>query len=125
MLGPAAFVGFVPVRDLGAARSFYSDILGLKVLEENEFSVVVDACGTAIRLTLVPDLKPQPFTIAGWEVDDIALCIDALIASGVTMQRYDQMDQDERGVWTTPNGDRVAWFTDQDGNVLSLTSLAD
>ena len=31
------------------------------------------------------------------------------------------MNQDSDGVWTTPGGDQVAWFTDPDGHVLSLT----
>jgi hypothetical protein len=38
--------------------------------------------------------------------------------------RYDGMDQDDNGVWTTPGGDQVAWFADPDGNVLSLTQFA-
>ena len=33
-------------------------------------------------------------------------------------------EQDERGVWTTPDGSQVAWFLDPDGNVLSLTQFA-
>ena len=33
------------------------------------------------------------------------------------------MEQDELGVWTTPGGDRIAWFADPDGNVLSLTQF--
>jgi predicted enzyme related to lactoylglutathione lyase len=38
------------------------------------------------------------------------------------MLRYDGMDQDARGIWMTPGGDRVAWFADPDGNTLSLTA---
>jgi hypothetical protein len=37
--------------------------------------------------------------------------------------RYEGMDQDSDGVWTAPGGDKVAWFTDPDGNVLSLTQF--
>jgi hypothetical protein len=37
---------------------------------------------------------------------------------------YEGLDQDDHGVWTTPNGDLVAWFKDPDSNVLSLTQLA-
>jgi catechol 2,3-dioxygenase-like lactoylglutathione lyase family enzyme len=43
---------------------------------------------------------------------------------GVAFLRYDGMDQDEGGVWTTPDGDQVAWFADPGGNVLSLTQFA-
>jgi len=33
------------------------------------------------------------------------------------------MEQDTRGIWTSPSGARVAWFRDPDGNVLSLTQF--
>jgi catechol 2,3-dioxygenase-like lactoylglutathione lyase family enzyme len=124
VLADANFVAFIPVRDLTVARRFYVDILGLILRDENPFAVVVDAGGTVLRLTQVSDLPPQPFTIAGWEVPAIEEEIDALVSSGVSFNRYDGMDQDERGIWTTPGGDLVAWFVDPDGNTLSLTSLA-
>jgi hypothetical protein len=78
---------------------------------------------TTVRLTAVPDFRPQSFTVAGWLVDDIGTTIDALNRAGVELLRFDGMDQDPRGIWTTPGGDRVAWFTDPDGNVLSVTSI--
>jgi catechol 2,3-dioxygenase-like lactoylglutathione lyase family enzyme len=119
-----SFIAFIPVRDLTAARHFYGEVLGLAVLEESPFDVVVDAMGTMLRLTKVEDLLIQPFTIAGWQVPDMRVAIDSLTRVGVTFTRYDGMDQDDRGVWTTPGGDEVAWFTDPDGNTLSLTRFA-
>ena len=120
----ARFVGFVPVRNLAASKDFYVDTLGLTLTEESPFAVVLDAGGTTIRLTEVPDLRPQPFTIAGWEVSDIRELAQSLKSSGVEFRRYDGMEQDELGVWTTPGGDAVAWFVDPDGNTLSLTMFA-
>ena len=38
-------------------------------------------------------------------------------------EKYDFLEQDNSGVWTSPNGSKVAWFKDPDGNVLSLTEL--
>jgi len=124
MLSEAALMAFIPVRDLATARSFYGSTLGLRVTEENPYAVALDARGTMLRLTQVDDLRVQPFTVAGWQVGDIRAVVDALSARGVAFTRYDGMDQDERGIWTTPGGDRVAWFTDPDGNTLSLTSFA-
>ena len=46
-----------------------------------------------------------------------------LSARGVVVLRYDGMDQDDSGGWTTPGGDRVAWFPDPAGNILSLTQF--
>ena len=118
-------MAFIPVRDLAAARAFYVGTLGLPVTDENPFAVVLNAGGTVLRLTQVDDLRPQPFTIAGWVVPDIGAAVDALAGRGVTFTRYEGMDhQDEKGIWTTPGGDRVAWFKDPDGNTLSLTSFS-
>ena len=40
---------------------------------------------------------------------------------GVTFEKYPFVKDQESGIWTTPNGDKVAWFKDPDGNVLSLS----
>jgi catechol 2,3-dioxygenase-like lactoylglutathione lyase family enzyme len=124
MASEGSFIAFIPVSDLSSARYFYSDLLGLPVLEESPFAVVVDAMGTMLRLTKVEDLRVQAFTIAGWQVPDMRAAIDSLTGVGVIFTRYVGMDQDDRGVWTMPGGDQVAWFTDPDGNTLSLTRFA-
>jgi catechol 2,3-dioxygenase-like lactoylglutathione lyase family enzyme len=123
LLDRAPLIAFIPVSDLAVARRFYEQTLGLRVTGENPYSVVLTAGGSILRLTQVDDLHPQPFTIAGWEVADIGVAVDALVARGITFTRYDGMGQDAKGVWTTPGGDFVAWFTDPDGNTLSLTSF--
>jgi catechol 2,3-dioxygenase-like lactoylglutathione lyase family enzyme len=125
MSSEGSFIAFIPVRHLTDARHFYGDVLGLPILEESPFDVVVDAMGTMLRLIKVEDLRVQPFTIAGWQVPDMRVAIDSLTSAGIVFARYDGMDQDDRGVWTTPDGDEVAWFTDPDGNTLSLTRFAD
>ncbi|MFE9575750.1 VOC family protein [Nocardia sp. NPDC006044] len=80
--------------------------------------------GTMIRVTAVEKLVPQPFTVLGWAVADIAGSVAALVSRGVEFVRYDGIGQADNGVWTTPGGDQVAWFTDPDGNVLSLTEFS-
>jgi catechol 2,3-dioxygenase-like lactoylglutathione lyase family enzyme len=124
VLDGAAFIGFIPVRDIFEARGFYERVLGLRVTEDTPFALVLDANGTMLRVTPVPGLAVQSFTIAGWRVDDIAAAVRGLEAKGVPFTRYDGMDQDELGIWTAPSGDKVAWFTDPDGNTLSLTEFA-
>jgi catechol 2,3-dioxygenase-like lactoylglutathione lyase family enzyme len=123
MLENAPLIAFIPVTDLERARTFYVDTLGLEVTDESPFALVVDAHGTMLRLTPVGDLRPQPFTVVGWSVPDIATTAGVLAEHGVPFRRYDGMDQDERGIWTSPSGDRVAWFADPDGNTLSLTTF--
>jgi len=124
VLKGASFVGFIPVRDPDVARSFYEGILGLTVLEDTPFALVLECYGTVLRVTPVPEFAVQPFTIAGWDVPDIEATVRALSAKGVDFTRYEGMVQDELGIWTTPGGDRVAWFTDPDRNTLSLTTVA-
>jgi catechol 2,3-dioxygenase-like lactoylglutathione lyase family enzyme len=124
VLSNQPLMAFIPVGDLGAARSFYGELLGLRVTEENPYAVVLDAGGTMLRLAQVEDLRPQPFTIAGWRVLDIGRSIDMLKDRGVDFIRYDGMDQDANGIWTTSGGDQIAWFKDPDGNTLSLTCFA-
>ena len=121
MLGQASFVGFIPVTDLDAARRFYCDLLGLELLEENPVALVIRSGPTTVRLTAVNELEPQRFTVAGWGVDDAAATADALAAAGIELRRFDGMEQDSRGLWTTPGGNQVGWFTDPDGNLLSIT----
>lgn len=124
MLGDAPFVGFVPVRDVATARPFYEQVLGLGVLEETPFALVLDAHGVMLRVTPVgEDLSVQPFTIAGWAVPDIAESVRGLTGRGVVFTRYPGMEQDDLGIWASPSGARVAWFTDPDGNTLSLTQF--
>ena len=125
VLGDRPLMAFIPVRDLSAAHSFYGGVLGLPVREEGPYAVVLDAGGTMLRLAQVDDLQPQPFTIAGWQLPDMGTSIDSLESRGVECIRYEGMDQDERGIWSTPGGDQVAWFNDPDGNTLSLTCFAE
>jgi catechol 2,3-dioxygenase-like lactoylglutathione lyase family enzyme len=124
MLADAAFIGFIPVRDLVIARAFYAGTLGLRVVADTPFALVLDAGGTMLRLTPAPEPAARPFTIAGWQVPDIDAAVRALAGRGVEFARYDGMAQDDLGVWATPGGDRVAWFKDPDGNTLSLTAFA-
>ena len=124
MLAGAQFIGFVPTTDLARARSFYEGTLGLRCTEENPIACVFDASGTMLRVTAVPELTPAGYTVAGWLVDDIAAVVKALVDVGVEFRRFEGMEQDELGVWTTPDGGKVAWFNDPDGNVLSLTQPA-
>ena len=126
ILGRSEIVAFAPTTDAARARAFYEGVLGLRLVsDEKPFASVFDANGTMIRVTTVPELKPQPFTILGWRVANIEATVDRLAAAGVEFQRYKGMnDSDPRGIWNSPSGARVAWFKDPDGNVLSLTEFA-
>jgi catechol 2,3-dioxygenase-like lactoylglutathione lyase family enzyme len=116
-------IGFASTTDLARAREFYGDRLGLKCTHEDGFAAVFDANGTMVRITLVGELQPAPFTVLGWAVDDITAAARDLAGRGVEFLRIEGMGQDDDAVWTAPGGDRVAWFHDPDGNTLSLTQF--
>jgi catechol 2,3-dioxygenase-like lactoylglutathione lyase family enzyme len=124
MLDSSDLVAFVSATDLSRAREFYGRVLGLRVVEQNDFACVFDANGTMLRVTAVSEVARPGYTVLGWRVADIEAAMRSLIANGVTFTRYDTMNQDSSGVWTTPGGDKVAWFTDPDGNNLSITQFA-
>jgi catechol 2,3-dioxygenase-like lactoylglutathione lyase family enzyme len=124
VLANAPLIAFVPTVDIGRARSFYNDTLGLPLLEHNDYACVFDAHGLMLRVTVVPDLAPAGHTVLGWRVPDLTGTVRGLVAKGVPFLRYDGMAQEPDGIWTTPGGDKVAWFSDPDGNTLSLTQFA-
>ena len=123
MLTASDVIAFVSTTDLDRGRRFYERILGLRVVDQNDFACVIDAHGTMLRLTAAASVATPGYTILGWQVDDIAGTVADLAGRGVVFNTYDGMNQDDSGVWTTPGGDKVAWFTDPDGNVLSLTQF--
>jgi catechol 2,3-dioxygenase-like lactoylglutathione lyase family enzyme len=123
MLGSSHIVAFAAATDLNRARAFYEQVLGLPVGEQNDFACVIDEHGTMLRITAVPEVGRADYTVLGWRVADIAAAVRGLAARGVVFLRYDGMYQDEDGVWTAPSGDKVAWFADPDGNILSLTQF--
>ena len=93
------------------------------MIEEDPYAVALDVNGTMLRVTAVPKHTPASHTVCGWRVDDIAAAAQDLTERGVSFVRYDGMEQDELGVWAAPSGAKVAWFSDADGNVLSLTQF--
>jgi catechol 2,3-dioxygenase-like lactoylglutathione lyase family enzyme len=123
MLESSHLVAFAASTDLQRARAFYEQVLGLSVTEQNDFACVLDANGTILRITAVPEVRQAGYTVLGWRVADISAVVRDLAARGVVFLHYDGMDQDGDGVWTAPGGDKVAWFSDPDGNILSLTQF--
>lgn len=101
---------------------FYEHVLGLRLIEQNDFACVFDVGGMMLRVTAVDAVACPGYTVLGWRVADIDEAVQVLSDKGATY--HGMADQDPRGIWTTPGGDRVAWFADPDGNNLSLTQFA-
>lgn len=115
-------IAFIVTPDRKVSEAFYGGTLGLRRLPGDDFAAVFDLAGVALRVTEVPGHVASAHPVLGWQVDDIAATVDALTANGVRFTIYDGLGQDERGIWTAPDGvAKVAFFNDPDGNVLSLT----
>ncbi|MBV9612492.1 MAG: VOC family protein [Acidobacteriaceae bacterium] len=121
-LGKYKIIGFLNIVDVDRAKAFYRDTLGLRLLsEEPPFALVFDANGIMLRLVMAKKLPPAGGTVLGWQVPDIVATIRELQEAGVRFEHFEQLKQDELGIWTTPTGAKVAWFKDPDGNILSLS----
>jgi len=111
--------GFIPTRDASKARRFYEDVLGFSVVSDNEYVMTLRSGTETILLQKVSDFKPLGRTILGWEVRGIRDVVIALAQRGAEFMRVEWMEQDELGIWTSPDG-KVAWFKDPDCNTLSV-----
>ncbi len=121
MLNKSRLVAFIATADADRARDFYAGKLGLALIEDNGYALIFDANGTQLRVQRVEAVAPHPYTAAGWEVDDLTAAVRALAGSGVAMARFPGLPLDADGIWDTPDGSRVAWFHDPDGNTLSVS----
>lgn len=121
MLAAGKIVGFVPTRDSLKARAFYEDKLGFQFVSDDQFALVMTAGSTSIRIAKAKDFTPAPYTVMGWEVSEIEAVVRWLTQRGVAFEKYPFVQDRDLGIWSTPGGDKVAWFKDPDGNVLSVS----
>ena len=112
-----AYSGFA-VSDLAKAREFYGETLGLRTTEEHGLMWLHLAGGRDTLVYQDQDPTPASYTILNFEVDDIEAAVDELVSRGVEFERYDGMEQDEKGI--AHFGPDIAWFKDPAGNTLSV-----
>jgi catechol 2,3-dioxygenase-like lactoylglutathione lyase family enzyme len=125
VLSQSKIVAFVATSKPDDAKSFYEQTLGLRLLSDDPFAVVFDAHGTMLRVQKLQAHTPPGHTVLGWDVEDIRAEIKELTEKGVRFERYEWLEQDASGVWTSPSGAKIAWFKDPDGNLLSLTQFGE
>jgi len=124
MLGSTNTVAMVPIKDPAKARAFYEDVLGLRFVKDDGFALVFIANGVMIRAAKMKDFTPAQYTVLGWQVSGIENVVRELGKKSVHFEIFGFFKQDELGIWTAPNGDKVAWFKDPDGNILSVSEHA-
>ena len=112
--------GFVRITDPERARRFYEQTLGLAFEYDNPYVTVFRSGNAQIIAQKVKEFVPVAATVLGWEVKGIEEVVSDLRKAGVVFEKFEFMDQDELGIWTSPAG-KVAWFKDPDGNLLSVS----
>jgi len=121
MLASGKIVGFIPTKDYDRARAFYEGRLGFQFVSHDQFALVLSIGGHRIRITKIPNFIPLQGTTLGWEVQDIEVVAKWLRDQGVPPEKFPFAQDQELGIWTAPNGDRIAWFKDPDGNILGVS----
>jgi catechol 2,3-dioxygenase-like lactoylglutathione lyase family enzyme len=124
MLDPGkAYSGFA-VSDLDKARQFYGETLGLEITNLDVGApqplLELHAGGRAILMYEKSDHAPANYTILNFPVDDVEGTVDELAGKGVAFERYEDFDQDEKGIDRSGPAGGIAWFTDPAGNILAV-----
>jgi catechol 2,3-dioxygenase-like lactoylglutathione lyase family enzyme len=121
MLASAKMVGFIPTTDYDKARAFYEGKLGFEFVSLDQFALVMKVGSQKIRISKVANFKPLQGTVLGWEVENIESIAAWLRDRGVPPEKFPFAQDQNLGIWTTPDGSKVAWFKDPDGNILSIS----
>ena len=124
MLRSARLQTLVWTSDTARARAFYTDVLGLSFKGESFGALVYEVGGGDLRVSPVPSTEPSAHTVLGFAVEDLCEVIDGLEKHAVITERFHDFEQDARGMWTAPDGTKIVWFRDPDGNLLSVVHYA-
>jgi catechol 2,3-dioxygenase-like lactoylglutathione lyase family enzyme len=121
MLHSAKLIGFLLTTDYDKARAFYEGKLGLKFVSLDQFALVLHSGKQMIRIAKVEEFTAFQSTVLGWQVDDVEATVNWLQSQGVQTEKYPFVADKKLGIWKAPSGDKIAWFKDPDGNVLSIS----
>ena len=122
MLADKKVKAFVVTTNAPAAKKFYTEVLGFKFLNGDEYGLEFELKDALLRVSITTEehATPQKHTVLGWCVPDIYESVKLLKAKGVNFERYEFLQQDENDVWNAKSGTKVAWFKDPHGNLLSI-----
>jgi catechol 2,3-dioxygenase-like lactoylglutathione lyase family enzyme len=124
MLGAARLQTLVWTADTSRAKAFYTDTLGLTFKRESFGALVYEVGGGELRVSPVPSTAPSAHTVLGFAVENIDGVVVQLERHAVKAERFPHFKHDARGVWTAPDGSRIIWFRDPDGNLMSVVQYA-
>ena len=123
-LGSAHVYPVLPASDLARARAFYHDTLGFEVKDmpaSHQFLIHAGE-GTALVVYETSPTKAE-HTVATIVVDDLSAAMSDLRSRGVTFEDYDLPSVKTVDGVASFEGEESAWFTDTEGNIISLAHM--
>lgn len=123
MLSHSRLQTIVLTSRITEAERFYTDVLGLQLRRHSNGNLVYDVGGSDLTIGRAASIQPSEHTVIGFAVDDLDAEMTELAKRGITWERFEGFHHDERGVVMTPDGDRVVWFRDSDGNAISIVQF--
>jgi len=124
MLGKSRLQTIIWTSRIALADRFYTDVLELPLRAKSDGALVYDVNGSDLRVSPVPSTQPTAHTVVGFAVDGLDPIVTELGRRGVTWERFSGIPHDERGIVVTPDGAKVVWFRDPDGNLLSIVQFS-
>ncbi len=123
MLSNSKLQTIILTSRLDKAEKFYTDVLGLAIKNRSDGALVFDVNGSDLRVSPVPSTTPTEHTVLGFSVPDVSDVVVALSGRGIVFERFDGFPHGPDGILTTPDGAKVVWFRDPDGNLLSVVQF--
>jgi len=124
MLASSTLQTIVLTSRIAEAEKFYRGVLGLPLNGESHGALIYDVGGSDLRVSPVPETQPSAHTVLGFAVPNLRAIVELLKQRGVSLERIAGLTHDSTGILTTPDGAKVAWFRDPDGNLLSMVQYA-
>jgi catechol 2,3-dioxygenase-like lactoylglutathione lyase family enzyme len=123
MLSESKLQSIIWTSRIDDAEFFYRDVLGLSLRGTSDGALVFDVSGGVLRVAPVPATKPSEHTVLGFAVSDLNSAMAHMRSKGIAFERFEGFPHDENGALSTPDGAKVAWFRDPDGNLLSVVQF--
>ena len=115
------------IDDVGAAKDFYGETLGIDVTDQEEGGISLDLGGRSVYLYPKEDHEPASFTVLNLAVEDIDKAVDELSSLGIEFESYGgDIETDDKGIFRggdESKGPNIAWFKDPAGNILSVIEV--
>ncbi len=121
MLRNAPVRAYIPVSDVGRARKFYEQTVGLTPKEDYAGGVIYECGGTEVFMYPTRNAGTSKASQAYWQVDDVEAEVAELKARGVVFEEYDMPGVEMRNSIAVAGGAKTAWFKDTEGNILAVS----